>query len=342
MFHKQLKTIALPAFQFAINTTFNSAIGCTPFEAGHGLVATTIAQARLQATRYAANAEGGRDGDTLEDVDQLFDQSVVKEQLELAVRMAEVVRSTSEWHRRMTSENLSQSGYAVKLSDYPVGVEAYLYKPPTMAETITRGRRAKHIDHYIGPGIITKHIGTRSMVITLNRREFQRDAGMIMLEKPMIMDEDPTTRDEPIIATQMNNNASRTAQPLQEGEYVIIKDDPSLADRIEVNYYTTITLALTNYEGASVKERSKSIKAATFLRTWCLDKGTGLPTTTPPLTSHGRLNHLWWGRIRMEDVDKHILVRALGLSALGRLDSTTIKLAAQLDIPHHEGAGRGC
>ncbi len=83
--YKQLKHIALPAFQFAINTSFNSATGCTPFEAGHGLAATSIAQARLQATRYATNAEGG-DGDTLEDVDQFFDQSMIKEQLELAVR----------------------------------------------------------------------------------------------------------------------------------------------------------------------------------------------------------------------------------------------------------------
>ena len=41
----------------------------------------------------------------------------------------------------------------------------------------------------------------------------------------------------------------------------------------------------------------------------------------------------------MEDVDKHILIRSVGLSALGRFDSTTIKLAAELDIPHHEGAG---
>ena len=41
----------------------------------------------------------------------------------------------------------------------------------------------------------------------------------------------------------------------------------------------------------------------------------------------------------MEDVDKHALVRALGLSALGKFDKITIKLAAQLDIPHHEGAG---
>ena len=31
--YKQLKRIAIPAFQFALNTTFNSAIGCTPFEA---------------------------------------------------------------------------------------------------------------------------------------------------------------------------------------------------------------------------------------------------------------------------------------------------------------------
>jgi hypothetical protein len=37
-----------------------------------------------------------------------------------------------------------------------------------------------------------------------------RDAGMIMLEKPRVADEDPTTRDKLTIATQMNNRASRT------------------------------------------------------------------------------------------------------------------------------------
>jgi hypothetical protein len=276
---------------------------------------------------------------------------VIKEQLELSVRMAEVVRATSEWHRRMTSENLSQSGHAVNLDNYPIGKEAYLYKPPSMAETIARGRRAKHIDHYIGPGIITEHIGTRSMVIRLNGRDFQRDAGMIMLEKPTIAEEDPAIRGRMITKTHKHNNTSRITHPLQEGEFVIIKDDPSandwycaeirkiLADRIEVNYYTTITPAIINYKGASLKDKMKSIKTATFLRTWCLDKGTGLPTTTPPSTNHGKLHHLWWGRIPMEDVDKHILVRAIGLSALGKFDKITITMAAQLDIPHHEGAG---
>jgi hypothetical protein len=162
--YKQLKSIALPAFQFALNTTFNSAIDCTPFEAGHGLQATTIAQARLQATRLETTAEGGRDGDALEDVDAFFDQSIIKEQLELAVRMAEVVRATlSEWHRRMTSENLSQSEQTVNLEKYVIGHNAYFYKPPSMNETVTRGRRAKHIDHYVGPGTIIKHLGTRSI-----------------------------------------------------------------------------------------------------------------------------------------------------------------------------------
>jgi hypothetical protein len=220
-----------------------------------------------------------------------------------------------------------------------------------MAETIARGRRAKHIDHYIGPGIITEHIGTRSMVIRLNGRDFQRDAGMIMLEKPTIAEEDPAIRGRLITKTHKHNNTSRVTHPLQEGEFVIIKDDPSandwycaeirkiLADRIEVNYYTTITPAIMNYKGASLKDKIKNIKTATFLRTWCLDKGTGLPTTTPPSTNHGKLHHLWWGRIPMEDVDKHILVRAIGLSALGKFDKITVSMAAQLDIPHHEGAG---
>jgi hypothetical protein len=33
------------------------------------------------------------------------------------------------------------------------------------------------------------------------------------------------------------------------------------------------------------------------------------------------------------------MIRAIGMSALGKLNKTTIKLASQLSIPHHEGAG---
>jgi hypothetical protein len=51
------------------------------------------------------------------------------------------------------------------------------------------------------------------------------------------------------------------------------------------------------------------------------------------------MKHLWWGRTPLEDISRHILVRGVGLSALGKLDADTIKLAAKLEIPHHEDAG---
>ena len=141
------------------------------------------------------------------------------------------------------------------------------------------------------------------MMIRLNGKDFQRDAGMIMLEKPREVDEDPTIRNRMIIETQAHSTTLRITHPLQEGEFIIGKDDPNandwycaeirkiLVDRIEVNYYTTITPALASYKDATLRERSANIKSATFLRTWCLDRGTGLPTTTPPTTNHGRLNH---------------------------------------------------
>jgi hypothetical protein len=265
--------------------------------------------------------------------------------------MAEVVRSTSEWHRRMTTENLSQSGQPVDLGKYVIGHKAYFYKPPSMNETITRGRRAKHIDHYVGPGTIMRHIGTRSIVIRYQEKEFQRDAGMVMLEKPRFADADPTIENSLIIGPQLQAEALRAGNPLQEGEFVILKDDPDattwycaeikkiLADRIEVNYYTTCTPALENYQESPITQKEKRLKEANFLRTWCMDRGTDLPTTTPPTTNHGRMKYLWWGRIPLEDVDKHVLIRGVELSATGKLDRDTIKMSAKLEIPHHEGAG---
>ncbi len=117
------------------------------------------------------------------------------------------------------------------------------------------------------------------MVIRLNGNDFQRDAGMIMLEKPREADGDPTIRDRIVIATHAHTSALRTVYSLQEGEFIIVKDDPKandrycaeirkvLAERIEVNYYTTITPAIAAYKDASLNERSKNIKSATFLRT---------------------------------------------------------------------------
>jgi hypothetical protein len=279
--YNKLEQLALPAFQFALNTTFNSAIGCTPFEAGHGYNVTTISEARVMATKAAILAEGGRDGDALEDVNEYFDKSIIKEQFELAMRIAEVARSTSEWHRRITAENLGQTGHLVNLKNMPIGSEAYIYKPPSQQEAIRRGRKAKHIDHYIGPGRIIKHIGTRSVVIGIKDsnnivREYQRDAGMVLLKKPMPSDADPEAGRERSIGTRISSVKDMRKYALKEGEIIILKDDPVandwycaeirsiLVDRIEVNYFTTQTPALEDYGKCSEEDRIERLPKRYF------------------------------------------------------------------------------
>jgi hypothetical protein len=99
--YMQLKTHAIPAFQFAMNTTFHSSIGCSPFEAGHGIPAQTIAHATLLMQHKLTEGARGKDmeldtEDFLEDVDIDFDKSDIKLLMELAMRMTDSVRATSE------------------------------------------------------------------------------------------------------------------------------------------------------------------------------------------------------------------------------------------------------
>jgi hypothetical protein len=48
----------------------------------------------------------------------------------------------------MTAENLGQHGQVVNLDELPIGAtsKAYIYKPPTQQETISKGRKAKHTE----------------------------------------------------------------------------------------------------------------------------------------------------------------------------------------------------
>ncbi len=116
-----------------------------------------------------------------------------------------------------------------------IGSEAYIYKPPTQQEAIRRGRKVKHIDHYIGPGCIVKHIGTRSVVISIKDsnnivREYQRDAGMVLLKKPMPSDTDPETGRERSIGTRICSMKDMRKNALKEGEIIILKGDPVAND----------------------------------------------------------------------------------------------------------------
>jgi hypothetical protein len=82
----------LPAIAFAHNTAFNSAINYTPFEAGHGLQARTITEARA-GPRLQIIAEGGMD---LTEADKNWEKSIFLKVLKLAERLATEAQRQSQ------------------------------------------------------------------------------------------------------------------------------------------------------------------------------------------------------------------------------------------------------
>ena len=123
----------------------------------------------------------------------------------------------------MTSRKLNQSGQEIDLKAMKVGAKAYFYKPPTIQDVERLGRKAKHIDHYVGPGTIKEIIGDRSFVIEYTNprtgkcHEFQRDAGMVLLKKP-----DPETSDPSnVVRASSRPCMHRKGTVPREGEFII-------------------------------------------------------------------------------------------------------------------------
>jgi hypothetical protein len=227
-------------------------------------------------------------------------------------------------------------------------------RPPSKLEADSKGRGAKQIDHYVGQRI-TKHIGTRSVQLEMEEPNgrtitYKRDIGMLLLKRPKAGDPDPTIRQRAALGTRIHVRGSTERVPIQVGEHVIVKDvtlastwycaEVSRIERnwIEVNYYTTITPSLEDYTTASRQARLSRLKDATFLRTWVLRSSGGLPITVAPSSDRDRVEHLWRGRIPVEHLNDHILVRDIGLNARGKLDRITRDIAARLNIPHNCGA----
>ena len=344
----------IPAFQFAMNTTPHSAIGCSPFEAGHGLPASTLSSARLLAARYPHNSLEGQEGDVnaIEDSEPGELQGKIKDLIELAMRMVDVAKATSEWHRRMTSDNLSQNGRKINLEDYRIGSEVYFYKPPTALESEKKGRKAKHMDHYAGPAKIIKQIGKRSFLIEYRNAKgkskvFQRDAGMLSLIDPTGVNFEPVETVVHIDVPQKHR--SLTATPLREGEIVLLKDGSVATDwycaqvlkvlptHIVVQYYTTQCPPLEDYAKANHQTRKIAISTATFFKTWCLNKGGGPITIIPP-EGIRKIRDIRSGKIKICDLQENLLVRNVEVEPCGKLSEPTCKIASKLRYPHHQGA----
>ena len=344
--YNNIKTY-LPAMQFAINTTYNSVLNCTPFEAGHGLPARTISQARTDANRIQFNAEEGRSNDDMSDVSSRFDESAVKKIMELAMIFSEHAKTQSEWHRRMSSQKLDQTGKQRKTLPFAVGSKVWYYRPPTQEEAMKTGRKVKHLSHYHGPATVTKQVNRHIYEFTHKGKTYQREQGMLIpYAGRNTLD---TNFDHETLMGDQQVQKHTNNMPLKEGEYVIMKDDPEakswylaqvhriLADRVKVHWLTTITPPVNNYANAQPVEIIKTLEQATFLRTWCLERGKGRATTVCP-TNSDRLKYVYSGRIPKTEIDKHFLIRNVKINSQGMLNQDAIKLASSLDIPHQVGA----
>ncbi len=115
----------------------------------------------------------------------------MKHILEKAIELSEEVKATSEWHRRMSHESLNQKGQRYNLDHYEVGAKVYFYRPPSILDVAKKTRKAKHIDHYVGPATIVKKIGSRSFQLSFVNpltgiaQLLQRNAGVDHPEEGM-------------------------------------------------------------------------------------------------------------------------------------------------------------
>ncbi len=77
----------------------------------------------------------------------------------------------------------------------------------------------------------------------------------------------------------------------------------------------------------SVKDRETRISQATFLKAWCLSRGKGPATTIPP-EGIKKTRDIWTGKIKICDLQEHLLIRDVDLNVMGNLNTTTAALAA--------------
>jgi hypothetical protein len=66
----------------------------------------------------------------------------------------------------MSHESLNQKGQRYNLDHYEVGAKVHFYRPPSILDVAKKTRKAKHLDHYVGPATIVKKIGSRSFQLS--------------------------------------------------------------------------------------------------------------------------------------------------------------------------------
>jgi transposase InsO family protein len=341
--YRNLK-VYIQAIAFAHNTAFNSAINCTPFEAGHGLRARTITEARA-SPRLQITAEEGTD---LQEPDKdKWESTIFYKVCKLAERLAEDAQRQSQWHKRMNAHNLNQAGKVISDKPLEQGSKVYFYRPPSQQEVIQRGRKAKHLMHYRGPAnIIGNVVGRkRQYEFEYNGKRYKRDISMLIPEQTML-EIDVTTLDvtdsrESGAKPKLHVNGDEIREEdlilckteLTDTEWYLAEINKIYSDEIEVVYFTTPAKSAENYIERSFDEKSENLRSARFRKTWIIrdGKNAGRGTLKVPFPSNPELR-IWKGRLPKSELNELILATNIKLSPQGYLSKDSIDIACKLPI----------
>jgi hypothetical protein len=157
----------------------------------------------------------------------LIDRSAVKHILEKAVEIVEEVKPISEWHRRMTHEELNQKGQHYNMGHFVEGAKVYFYRPSSVLDVEKKTRKAMHVDYYVGPATIVKKIGSHSFQISFfnpttgTTQLLQRDAGTIILKWQW-----QTPSSDPLQTRLAPTKHQQKGVKLKVGEIAIMMDYP--------------------------------------------------------------------------------------------------------------------
>jgi hypothetical protein len=217
---------------------------------------------------------------------------------------------------------LNQKGQRYNLDHYVAGAKVYFYRPPSVMDVAKKTRKAKHIDHHVGPATILKKIGSRSFQLSFvnpstgTTQLLQRDARMIILMKewhapsqdPADLKADPAARHQ--VGTKPRIGEMVISKDYPDAKYWYVAEiSQVLSDRFTMNGFITMGIPLAGYARATRGERVRALKGITFLRTWCKDKGKGIATTIPPAHLKGKKKCLWKWRLPVGETDQLLLIK---------------------------------
>jgi hypothetical protein len=86
----------------------------------------------------------------------------------------------SQWHKKMTAENLNVAGKKIEDNPCEAGAEVYYFKPPTQAQAREAGKMHTHLAFYHGPATIVEKLRTRQGPIKHNGKIYKRDVEMLI------------------------------------------------------------------------------------------------------------------------------------------------------------------